>query len=255
VGTLGEPQRNPRSRSRRRWFLLVALIVLLLSLGLPPLLSWQRTEHQNSASLSNLRRLAIGFLLYTQDWDGRPPPIAQRPTPSTWLTWVDTLRPYVSTPSAFSNPANPVAPFGPKVRHPAQGYEVQTSYALNRRLWDTFSRGPFPFDNLELPGQTALFVEAGPLWRTPTRPGLSAPLAVLDYGDTTDRVRGYVPYPSTHSGKMAIVAADAHAVTVKVEHYRPEDGPHDPLYGRIGGSLYNWNGGHPNGQTDSPAHD
>ena len=52
--------------------------------------------------------------------------------------------------------------------------------------------------------------------------------------------------------EAGVVAVDGHAVMVEVKHYGPEDSPHDPLYGRIGNSIYNWNGGHPNGETDTP---
>ncbi|HZO89293.1 MAG TPA: hypothetical protein VFB38_13250 [Chthonomonadaceae bacterium] len=259
MGALGQeppsgplPGRFPPRRDARR-LIVAALIVLLLGVGLPPLLSWQRSEDQRATSLSNLRRLGMGFLLYAQDYDGRAmPPVLRRPDGS-WLTWDISLRPYVGLPALFDNPSNPV---GPQTHHPTDGYRVHTSYALNRRLWDTFAPGPFPFENLELPEQTVLFVEAGPMWRDPLhppRPGERSALALLVYGDTTDRVNGLCPYPSSHDGRMALIAADGHTTTVKVEHYGPRSGPHDTLYGRIGGNTYNWNGGHPNGETDRPA--
>jgi hypothetical protein len=234
----------------------VLLVALLVSLGLPPLLSWQRLEQQRAVSLSNLHRLSMGLLLYTQDWDGHTMRPAERRPDGSWRTWVDALHPYVGVPTFFSDPANPVAPFGPKVRHPVYGYPISSSYALNRRLWDTFSPGPFPLDNLELPGQTVLFVEAGPMWRDPRRPprrdAERASIALLDYGDTTDRVQGFCPYPSPYEGRMPLAAVDGHAAIVRVMHYSAAEGPHDPLYGRIGDNIYDWNGGYLNGQTDSP---
>ncbi len=57
-------------------------------------------------------------------------------------------------------------------------------------------------------------------------------------------------YPSPHDRRMNVTAADTHTATVKVAHYRPAG--HDPLYGRLGGNIYNWNGGHPNGDTAGP---
>jgi hypothetical protein len=234
--------------------LLAAVVLIAAVIGLSPLLAWQKMGQQRALSLNNMRRLGNGLLLYAQDWDGCLMPPAKRLPDGAWQTWPEGLRPYVAPQSTFVNPANPVALSGKGARHPVYGYPVRTSYALNRRVWDTFAPGPFPMENLELPGQTALLVEAGPMWRDPLHPprGPASPFALLDYGDTTDRVNGLSPYPSSHDGRMVAVAADGHGVLLKVEHYSPPDGPRDPLYGRIGDNLYNWNGGHPNGQTDRP---
>ena len=234
----------------------IALILLLTGIGLPPLLSWQRAETERANSMSNLRRLANGLLLYVQDWDGRAMPPAERLANGSWRTWPQTLRGYVTPATVFNNPANPVTPFSGSLRHPVDGYPIDSAYALNRRVWGVFGPGPVPLDNLELPEKTVLFVEAGPMWRSPRQAPRTAAdradFAVLDYGDTTDRIRGFCPYPSTHNDRMAVVGMDGHAVTLPIDHYGPADGPHDRLYGRLGGSLYNWNGGHPNGETDRP---
>ena len=228
----------------------ILLLALVAGIGLPPLLEWRQTGERRALSLSNIRRIGTGALLYAQDWDGRLMPIAERLPGGGWQTWPDTLRPYVGGASTFENPSNPTAA---ATRHPTAGYPVRASYALNRRFCNTFSSGPFPLDNLELSEQTAMFVEAGPFWSRPTRKmrGDSAAFALLDYGDTMDRWKSLVPYPSTQEGRIAVLAADGHGIVVSVEHY-DNTTRHDPLYGRIGGSLYNWNGGHPNGATDRP---
>ena len=219
-------------------------------IGLPPLLEWRQMGERRALSLSGLRRIGTGALLYAQDWDGRLMPVAERLPTGGWQTWPDTLRPYVSGDAAFENPSNPTTV---ATRHPVDGYSVRSSYALNKRFWNTFTPGPFPLDNLELSEQTALFVEAGPFWGRPTRKLRSdtAVSALLDYGDTTDRWHDLCPYPSTHDGRFAVVAADGHGVVVSIEHYDKRL-RHDSLYGRIGSNLYNWNGGHPNGETDRP---
>jgi prepilin-type processing-associated H-X9-DG protein len=94
------------------------------------------------------------------------------------------------------------------------------------------------------------------MWRRPRSPDSSdangTGFALLDYGDTTDRYRNLFAYPSPHDGRMTVVAADGHGLLITVDHYGPADGSHDPLYGRVGGNIYNWNGGHPNGETDRP---
>ena len=243
------------ARARPR-FIPVALVVILIGAGLPPLLSWQRAGTERAHSLSNLRRLANSLLLYAQDYDGRAMPPAEPLAGGAWRTWPDALKGYLTTPESLDNPSNPVPPEGsPPLRDPLHHYPVRTAYALNRRIWNVFSPGPFPLDNLELPSQTALFVEAGPMWRDPCHPGERSSMAFLTYGDTTDRFSGFFAYPSPHNDHIALVAFDGHASTVKVEHYTTADGPHDPLYGRIGGNIYDWNGGHPNCQTDRPPHE
>ncbi len=229
------------------WAGMALLVCIFAGIGLPPLLEWRQMGERRALSLSNIRRIGTGALLYAQDWDGRLMPVAE-PLNGRWQTWPETLRPYVGGESTFENPSNPT---NSATHDPTSGYPVRASYAFNRRFWSAFSPGPFPLDNLELSEQTAMFVEAGPFWISPThKPSAnSSALALLDYGDTTDRWQGLVPYPSTHDGRIAVVAADGHGAIVTVEHY---DGKtrHDPLYGRLGGNLYNWNGGHPNGATD-----
>jgi hypothetical protein len=211
---------------------------------------------QRAESLSNIRRIGAGALLYAQDWDSRLMPPATQQEETQWLTWPRLLRPYISgEDSIFSNPSNPVTPFHSNVHHPRYGYPIDSSYALNRRFWNAFGPGPFPLDNLEMPEQTVLFVEAGPMWGDPLKERTSSRTALLDYGDTLDRIQGLVPYPSTHDGRMAVVAADGHGLMLTVEHYSSKDGPHDPRFGRIGQTIYNWNGGHPNGETDLPPRD
>jgi prepilin-type processing-associated H-X9-DG protein len=54
-------------------------------------------------------------------------------------------------------------------------------------------------------------------------------------------------YPSPHARRTNIVALDGHIQTISVAHYGPAN--HDAEYGRLGGRVFNWNGGFPNGDT------
>lgn len=256
MGTLDIPPSVPPGKRISPSLILTSVIILLLllALGLPPLLSWGRAGRARALSLNNARRLAYAALLYAQDWDGRFMPPKQSLPDGSLRMWPEIVRPYVAPTSVFDDPANPLDSVPGPLRHPTEGYPVHSAYALNHRFWNTFGSGPFPVENLEIPAQTALFVEAGPMWKDPLHPPHTnadrAATAVQDYGDTLDRFGGFCPYPSPHDGKIVVVAADGHGVFVKVAHYRPADGLHDPLYGHLGGNLFNWNGGHPNGELD-----
>ncbi len=244
----------PLDKRRKLLLFSACLIALILSVS-PSLWIWYRTGENRAVSLTNLHRLASAALLYAQDWDEcLPRPTELKPN-GTWYTWVDPLKPYGAARERLSNPANPLPTNGNSLRHPISSYPVPTCYALNSRYWGTFAVGPFPMDNLEMQAQTVLFVESGPLSTHALRavpPDHMAAMALLDYGDTLDRVNGFIPYPSTHDGSMAVAAADGHTVVLRVEHYSSADGVHDPLYGRLGADIYNWNGGHPNGEVDRP---
>jgi hypothetical protein len=245
----------------RRRLLTAVLLLIAVGIVVPPLFAWQSENQQKALSLSNMRRVANGCLFYAEDWDERLPPPVQWMPDGFVLSWPRLVRPYVALDDAFSNPSNSVTPFAatPKLRDPADNRAIETSYALNRRFWGEFAPGPFPTGNLELPEQTALLVEAGRMAPDPRRPHFAprdAPGLATDlYGDTTDRVHGLSPYPSTHGGQLGVIAADGHGLMGKVLCYSPPDGPHDRLLGRIFDTIYNWNGGHSNGETDTPPHE
>lgn len=243
----------------RQWIPAVAALIVTLAIVLPPLFAWQSENQQKALSLSNMRRVAVGCLVYAEDWDERTPPPVQRMPNGFVLSWPRLVRPYVLLDDAFSNPSNPVKPFQSRsvLVDPVDNRAIETSYALNRRFWSQFAPGPFPLDNLEMPEQTALIVEAGRMAANPRRPWLIVPsgpgYAMDQYGDTLDRFNGLSPYPSTHGGQYGVVAADGHGQMGRVLYYSSEDGPHDKTLGRIANGVYDWNGGHANGRTDEPA--
>lgn len=217
---------------------------LLLALAIVQALQWQREEAAKTGCLTNERRLATALLLYGQDHDGRLPPPEYRLPDDTWRHWLDILRPYISQEEITTCPSNPVE----GAVEPFRGYSYSSGYALNCRFYNVFDPGPFPIENLELPAQTVLLVEGGsfPLKQISgvNVPGLGA---MSLYTDTAEWP---FAYRSPHKGRMNVVAADGHTVSLKIAHYTPTG--HEARYGRLGGSIYNWNGGHPNGDTGGP---
>lgn len=201
-------------------------------------------QSARTGCLTNERRLSTALLLYAQDYDARIPPIAYRRPDGAWRTWFSLLSHYTAGQDIA---VCPTYSGEPDTRDVYSGYAFPSTYALNMRFSDVFGKGAFPIENIELPAQTVLLAEAGPLRSDgPYGPPVHS-VCMSYYWDTAWWPEAY---PSPHSRRMNVSAADGHAVNVKVEHYKKED--HDPLYGRLGGAIFNWNGGYPNGDTNGP---
>ncbi|HSV74788.1 MAG TPA: hypothetical protein VLH79_13600 [Chthonomonadales bacterium] len=214
-----------------------------LAVVVVPLWAYRDGQVRRTTCQSNLRRLSAALLLYAQDHNWRFPPPEVLTSRGVWRSWVDITQPYLDRDLPTICPANPAT----GAVNPYHGYPYPHSYALNARFYGVFAPGPFPIESLELPERTALLVESGRVRRSGPFDRATYPWAMATYWDTT-----WWPaaYPSPHQGRMNVAAADGHVVNVKVD-YDPEG--HDVLYGRIGRSMYNWNGGHPSGDTSGPA--
>ena len=248
MGTLEEGAPPPPLRPSRFWLALGGLLCVLFSVVGVGLARWQSVQQKLQSNFTNLRRIALGAILYAQDWDGRFMPLAHRLEGNRWRTWRNYLEPYVEE-NYFLSPLNPLLP---NSRDPKGRYAITTAYACNYRLWDVFGKGVFPVESLDLPAQTAFFVDAGSVVQDPLRPNSARrPIAQDLYTDTTERLDGYSPYPSSVEGKICVAAIDGHIVTVKVAYYQA-NAAHDPLVGRLGGNIYNWNGGLVQGASSSP---
>lgn len=201
-------------------------------------------QSARTGCLTNERRLSTALFLYAQDYDGRIPPVAYRRSDGKWRTWFSLLSHYTAGQDIAVCPTYSGEPHAHDVYN---GYEFPATYALNLRFANVFGAGAFPIENLELPAQTVLLAEAGPIRNDgPYGPPVHE-VCMTYYWDTAWWPEAY---PSPHNRRMNVAAADGHAVNVKVEHYKKED--HDPLYGRLGGAIFNWNGGYPNGDTSGP---
>ena len=239
------------SKPTRILFGLLGLLALLI-----PLWSWQTLNQQTMLSSTSIRKTGNALLIYSQDWDYRLPPPTEILASGKWVSWPQRIRPYLTSEAVLSNPSNPVEPFASKAEHPTEPRTIDTSYALNRRFWNTFSSGPFPIENLELPGETVLLIEAGVMTAESSRPllhfGIPQGEAFDTYGDTTDRVGTKIPYPAIHNGQTVVLALDGHSIAAKPAYTDKNSEAHDILYGRVVSGIFNWNGGHPNGETDRP---
>lgn len=199
-------------------------------------------QSNKTQCITNERRISSALLLYCQDHDGRLPPPEYEVSPGRWRHWFGLLQSYLPPDEKLVCPRLDIQ----GVRERTHGYEFPASYALNGRFFDTFSAGPFPLEDLELPAQTAMLVESAG-FRDASSGDVNARWILSVYHDTAGLGGAY---PSPHESRMNVAAADGHIVTLKLAHYKPEE--HDREFGRLGGSIYNWNGGHPNGDTGGP---
>ena len=237
------PQKeNPPTRKRSTSLILALAVIICLYLFITGF-NAQRAQASKTECITIERRLGTALLLYAQDHDGRFSPPDYEVPGHDWRHWAGILQPYLAQDEQLACPLLPMK--GAHERFHRYSYEV--SYALNYRFFGAFSPGPFPIENLEMPAQTVLLVESGRFLDPKAGDPSGQYYAMSAYYDISQWPGAY---PSPHESKMNVIAADGHTVTLKLAHYKPEN--HDPLYGRLGGSIYNWNGGHPNGDTSGP---
>ena len=195
-------------------------------------------EVDKNACVSIQRRLSTALLLYAQDHDSRLPMPEYQKANGEWRSWPDLLRSYVSSDEKLVCPLLSIA----ESKEIHAGYKFEAGCTLNERFYGTFAPGPFPIENLEMPAQTAMLVEGG-RFKVPGKKGW---FTTSTYGDLASQPG---KYSLPHGGRLNVAAADGHVVTLKPPIVILD---HDRLFGRLAGSIYNWNGGHPNGDTASP---
>ncbi len=231
-----QPNNKPTGKSKSIWLLIP--LVAVLAVVARAMMETERVESQKVACITIERRLSTALLLYGQDHDGCLPMGDYSLGSNKWRTWVDLLHSYLAQDEKLFCPLLPMT----DVKESTHGYPMPSSYTLNERFFGKFSTGPYPIDNLEIPAQTAMIVEGGPF---KSKPAVGAIL----YGDLyTQPERHNTP----HDGKLNVAAADGHVVTLKPPAKIID---HDVLYGRLAGTIFNWNAGYPNGHTAGPPHE
>jgi prepilin-type processing-associated H-X9-DG protein len=195
-----------------------------------------RSDESNKvACLTIERRVGTALLLYAQDHDGNLPVPEYTKSDGSQRTWVNLLQSYLAQDEKLSCPLLDMS----NVKDRSGKYSVASSLTLNERFFGKFSSGAFPLDNLEIPGQTAMVVEGGPYTLSPS----GNKSGEITYSDLFTH-RSW--YNAPHTGKINVAAADGHLVTLTPPKSIVG---HDAMYGRLAGTIYNWNGGHPNGDT------
>ena len=96
-------------RNSRRGFTLVELLVvigiiaLLISILLPALAA-ARSAGASTASLSNLRQLSIGLIMYKNDFKGSYPVHSSPSTQKPRTRWADMIYPYMKNTAVYMSP-------------------------------------------------------------------------------------------------------------------------------------------------------
>jgi prepilin-type N-terminal cleavage/methylation domain-containing protein/prepilin-type processing-associated H-X9-DG protein len=90
-------------------FTLVELLVVMVIIGLLaglllPALAGAKTKAKSVASLSNLRQIGLGLMLYCDDHDGRFPSHSSAGG-NVKVRWPDRLFPYLPNPDVYLSPA------------------------------------------------------------------------------------------------------------------------------------------------------
>ncbi len=148
---------------RRRGFTLIELLVVIaiiaiLAAILFPVFSQARAKARQTACMSNLKQLGLGFEMYSQDYDGLLPIWGYGDTsdpdngPSDgFYSWDTVLQPYLKNQQILRCPDNPYD-------RDARGY------AMTRYTGDAYGVDfPIPKELPPLPSETVLVGEKGHL--------------------------------------------------------------------------------------------
>lgn len=87
---------------------LIAVVVLLAGILLPVFASVKEKARQ-ARCINNLKQMALGMLLYSDDYDARLPPVLQHDDaggPLFPMTWMARLEPYVHSTAVFIDAAS-----------------------------------------------------------------------------------------------------------------------------------------------------
>ncbi len=131
--------------------LVVIAIIAILAAILFPVFARAREKARQTSCLSNMKQLALGAMMYAQDYDEiLPAALSRNPVDQSTIWWHAMLQPYVKNtqvnicPSAMNNPS--------------YGWAYQT---CGYRLWETTYNTPAPLAKFTHPSETIMIGEQG----------------------------------------------------------------------------------------------
>ena len=150
--------------------LVVIAIIAILAAILFPVFARAREKARQSNCLSNMKQLALGELMYSQDYDERFSPNYNYCNASTELFWwEDMIQPYVNNRQLFVCPSDTPSTYT-YLRPPGQQNPLLFSYSANSMgssAGDWGAGGPIrgsgsgqKLANIKLPAECILLCEA-----------------------------------------------------------------------------------------------
>jgi prepilin-type N-terminal cleavage/methylation domain-containing protein/prepilin-type processing-associated H-X9-DG protein len=243
-----------RSASETRGFTLVELLVVIAIIAvlaglLFPAFTAARNNSNKAASMSNLRQLAAGAIIYAQDNNGSVPPQGEAnptwasATESTYATaWYNSvprmagskgLADFAKDQADFYTPMNLL--FVRAAKYPSnKSSEPLFAVAMNSKLYDSTlvaNTNAVTMQNFQSPANTMLFQEDG----LPGETVISGQAAYTNqsYGFASRTVARY-------NGYALMVMADGHVEQILgKDAVDPSSGKaYFPQIGKAGGKVY-----------------
>ncbi|MFQ6132527.1 MAG: DUF1559 domain-containing protein [Armatimonadota bacterium] len=210
--------------------LVVIAIIAILAAILFPVFSRARAKARATACLSNEKQLALAFMQYTMDHDGRFPSVYDDTGPVR-VIWAEKIYPYVRNNQVYACPGGPNNVNTSTTLH-------GTRYLMNMvHGWHwpegTNSSGnhgyPINEDQIRQPAELALLFEGRDHWwcHWLTHPGWNATTTNAD-GLVLVGVLGETIYPR-HNGGCNVAFCDGHVKWMKTQDIYSTD-PYDHLF-------------------------
>ena len=204
--------------------LVVIAIIAILAAILFPVFARAREKARQTACLNNVKQMALGFVMYAQDYDETcPGGLIYTPTSvprpyaggsGTYLFWMDMLYPYVKNKQVFVCPSYSYTGgyFG------GYGWNAGLGYCLNHPTRSGPSYDGLKLAEIKYPAETWCIADAA---------------AYQVQGDLTRAYHvntpgGYSPWAPRHNEGSNFAFCDGHAKWVK--------------YGRFSTIYHKWDG-------------
>ena len=193
--------------------LVVIAIIAILAAILFPVFAQARAQARKTVCLSNLKQLALGTIMYTQDYDESFPP-RYGSASSGAPPWAETIQPYVKSRKVAA-----CTEMLPEVQRNAfMGTYGWLGYGMNTHLWRNATTAPATLAGIPFPSLTAMQADS-----------------TFDDFAARPRRRGRVAWANTPSGSPYTLPC----ATVRVRH-----GSGDGRNLTAGGSSVSYVDGH-----------
>jgi prepilin-type N-terminal cleavage/methylation domain-containing protein/prepilin-type processing-associated H-X9-DG protein len=125
--------------------LVVIAIISILAAILFPVFARAREKARAAACLSNSKQLALGLMMYTQDYDEKYPLYAFKDSAGNWkLSWAAVIYPYVKSTQVFICPSAFDSGYCYPTLMQTDGYQYSGSYGYNYAYFGTWATATRP---------------------------------------------------------------------------------------------------------------